>query len=97
MPELPEVESVRLGLVTHTVGRTIVRAESRGARVTLHSPEGLGAVVGAKIGAVARRGKSLWFDLGESALVAHPASSRRVMARAPGFSHCIIVIIMGNP
>ena len=71
MPELPEVESVRLGLVTHTVGRTIVRAESRGARVTRHSPEGLGAVVGAKIGAVARRGKFLWFDLAESALVAH--------------------------
>lgn len=63
MPELPEVESVRRGLVTHAVGQQIVSAESFGARVSRRSVRELSSVAGATVVGVARRGKFLWFDL----------------------------------
>lgn len=63
MPELPEVESVRRGLVTHTVGQQIVSAEPFGARVSRRSVRELSSIAGATVAGVARRGKFLWFDL----------------------------------
>ncbi len=73
MPELPEVETVRRGLAEFTTGFTIASAEGLHPRVLKPASLGpLGAVVGARIKWVNRRGKFLWFVLDrEQALVAH--------------------------
>lgn len=68
MPELPEVETVRRGLVAHLSGRDIRRARVHHPRaVRRHAP---GArhleqwLVGRRVGSVDRRGKYLWLVLG---------------------------------
>ncbi|ADH92793.1 bifunctional DNA-formamidopyrimidine glycosylase/DNA-(apurinic or apyrimidinic site) lyase [Arcanobacterium haemolyticum] len=71
MPELPEVETVRAGLVPHVVGKTIERADLLHSRVARMSEFGLEPVVGATISAVVRRGKYLWMVTEAGALVAH--------------------------
>lgn len=73
MPELPEVETVRRGLVEHTVGRTIESARSLHPRaLNPKSVAELPTVSGAKILDVCRRGKFLWFVLDQPfALAAH--------------------------
>lgn len=64
MPELPEVETVRRGLAEYVVGRTVARAEFRGARVTRRhalGPDDLAArLAGARVASAQRRGKYLW-------------------------------------
>ena len=71
MPELPEVETVRRGLDAYVVGRRIVAAEFRGARVVRRHVPGAAdlsarveqsVVTGAR-----RRGKYLWLVLREPA------------------------------
>ena len=76
MPELPEVESVRLGLASHVIGSRIesvdVRRDSCVRRSA--SPEAFAAdISGRRIDAAVRRGKFLWLvlDGGELALSAH--------------------------
>ncbi len=73
MPELPEVETVRLGLERWCLGKKIIGVEVLHPRAT--NPRSLGAldyVQGAKIENIGRRGKFLWFELDRPlALVAH--------------------------
>lgn len=71
MPELPEVETIRLGLEPYVLGRSIEKAEVLHPRVTRRSPSGLTPVVGKTIHSVARRGKYLWMLTEDSALIAH--------------------------
>jgi len=73
MPELPEVETVRLGLEKWCVGRTITRVETLHPRATNpHSIAALTSLKRAHIGQISRRGKFLWFHLDRPcALVAH--------------------------
>ncbi|QOR46952.1 bifunctional DNA-formamidopyrimidine glycosylase/DNA-(apurinic or apyrimidinic site) lyase [Trueperella pecoris] len=71
MPELPEVETIRLGLEPLVVGRSVVDVEVLNPRAVRRSADGLEPIIGSRIAAVARRGKYLWFDAGERALVAH--------------------------
>ncbi|QRV01559.1 bifunctional DNA-formamidopyrimidine glycosylase/DNA-(apurinic or apyrimidinic site) lyase [Arcanobacterium phocisimile] len=71
MPELPEVETIRRGLVPHVVGKTIARVDALHPRVARMSPEGLDSLAGMTISGVVRRGKFMWFLTGERALVAH--------------------------
>ena len=96
MPELPEVESVRRGLATHTVGRTIIGADTFGSRVIRHTPEGLAPVVGKRIAAVERRGKFLWFDLGDTALVAHLGMSGQFRVDSEGLSHVRATMVLDD-
>lgn len=67
MPELPEVEVVRRGLVDHVVGRTIAELELSGTRVArrhVPGPADLAArVSGRRIRGAHRRGKYLWLVL----------------------------------
>ena len=67
MPELPEVETVRRGLVGHTVGRRIVRARTLHPRVARRHLAGAvdlcDRLAGRRISSVERRGKYLWFPL----------------------------------
>lgn len=71
MPELPEVETIRLGLEPFVVGRTIERAEAYHPRVARRSPAGLDPVIGQTITGVARRGKYMWLLTNDMAIIAH--------------------------
>lgn len=68
MPELPEVEVVRRGLVDHVVGRTIESLALSGSRVARRHLAGPGdledRVAGRTVVAARRRGKYLWMVLG---------------------------------
>jgi formamidopyrimidine-DNA glycosylase len=73
MPELPEVEIVRLGLAHLLTGYTFRSALDMHQRTLKSSSlKPLTAVVGARIMSLNRRGKFLWFELNRDfALVAH--------------------------
>ncbi len=63
MPELPEVEVSRLGLVPHLCGQPIVGAVLRIARLRHDLPPGLTErIVGLRLDGIVRRGKYLLFD-----------------------------------
>ena len=71
MPELPEVETVRLGLESLIDGATIDSVEVRRESCVRLMPGGAGefaeAVAGMSFAAVARRGKYLWLPLEDAA------------------------------
>jgi formamidopyrimidine-DNA glycosylase len=73
MPELPEVETVRLGLSHLLTGFTFRSAQDLHPRTLKPaSLEPLSSVIGARITSINRRGKFLWFELDRDfALVAH--------------------------
>jgi len=64
MPELPEVETVRLGLDAHVVGRRIFDARQLHPRaLNPKSISGLDSLIGSTVLATGRRGKFLWLVL----------------------------------
>jgi formamidopyrimidine-DNA glycosylase len=73
VPELPEVETVRLRLAPAVVGRRLERVEIRDARLTRpEDPVVVAAeLVGERVAALERRGKYLvfWFESGRGLLV----------------------------
>ena len=73
MPELPEVETVRLGLAKHVIGKKIRKIQVHHSRATApKSLAPLSSLAGSKIKGVSRRGKFLWFELDRpEVLVAH--------------------------
>ncbi|MDO5066853.1 MAG: bifunctional DNA-formamidopyrimidine glycosylase/DNA-(apurinic or apyrimidinic site) lyase [Propionibacteriaceae bacterium] len=75
MPELPEVEVVRRGLETHLAGRRIIGVHVLHDRPVRSHPggtEGFAAeLTGRSVDAIRRRGKYLWFVLGDDAVIAH--------------------------
>ena len=72
MPELPEVETTRRGLMPRVVGRTIRDVVIRERRLRWPVPRGLAARLrGSRVVAIGRRGKYLLFDCGSGSLVAH--------------------------
>jgi formamidopyrimidine-DNA glycosylase len=89
VPELPEVEVVRLGLAEHVVGRTLATVEVRHPRSVRRHLAGeldfAGRLAGRQIKAARRRGKYLWLDLGEDeALLAHLGMSGQLRIQPPG-------------
>ncbi len=90
MPELPEVEVVRRGLVDHVVGRRIAAAQFLSARVVRR--HALGAqdlsarLADQEISAANRRGKYLWFELepAGAALLIHLGMSGQLLVQDPG-------------
>ena len=84
MPELPEVETVRLDLIREKIpGSMIVRAEVFWPR-TLHRPAMnvfLKEIVGLRIKNLSRRGKYLIFELSEAFLIMHLRMSGRIEVR----------------
>ncbi|GAB10981.1 formamidopyrimidine-DNA glycosylase [Gordonia araii NBRC 100433] len=70
MPELPEVETVRLGVEKHVVGQTFtdvaVRHDRAVRRQTGGAPELIGRLRGKTAVAARRRGKYLWLDLADA-------------------------------
>jgi formamidopyrimidine-DNA glycosylase len=89
VPELPEVEVVRLGLAEHVVGRTLASVQVRHPRsVRRHLAGDLdfaARLAGREVKAARRRGKYLWVDLGgEEALLAHLGMSGQLRIQPPG-------------
>lgn len=69
MPELPEVETIRLGLQDKIIGLRITDVEVRVAKIFQGNPK---EVIGAKIKRISRRAKILIFDLDNNkSLVIH--------------------------
>lgn len=87
MPELPEVETVRLGLAEHVVGRTIESVtvtHPRSVRRHLEGAADLAArMAGQRVASAERRGKYLWltFDDGDDALVVHLGMSGQMLVQ----------------
>ena len=73
MPELPEVETIRRGLVSKVVGKMIDHVEIRCPQIVQHpSPARLRLLLAHQtIQLISRRGKFLVFDLGELRLLVH--------------------------
>lgn len=66
MPELPEVETIRLSLLPHVVGTTIVGVEVRERRLRRPlAPDFERSLRNRPIGRITRRGKYLLFDIGD--------------------------------
>ena len=85
MPELPEVETIRRGLALRISGRRIVRAELRRPDLRRPFPPMLAKrLTGARIGALARRGKYILIELDETGLLLlHLGMSGRITAAGP--------------
>lgn len=87
MPELPEVETVRRGVEPHVLGRRIVRAVVREARLRWPVPPEFAAFVeNRRITATARRGKYLLLSLDEAGdrLIVHLGMSGRLFVLGQG-------------
>jgi formamidopyrimidine-DNA glycosylase len=89
MPELPEVEVVRLGLQAHVAGREIAEVEVLHERAirrhTLGADDFTGRLAGARINATRRRGKYLWLELsGGEAVLAHLGMSGQMLVQPEG-------------
>ncbi|MDR2450569.1 MAG: bifunctional DNA-formamidopyrimidine glycosylase/DNA-(apurinic or apyrimidinic site) lyase [Candidatus Accumulibacter sp.] len=95
MPELPEVEVSRLGLLPHLTGRTLVRAVFRAAKLRhALTPELASRLAGKRIRVILRRGKYLLFGCAggedEGWLILHlgmSGSLRLVSPDAPAQKH----------
>jgi NDP-sugar pyrophosphorylase family protein len=86
MPELPEVETVRLGLLPVMEGHVLTQVETRRGDLRLPFPQGFAARMrGRKVKALRRRAKYLLADLdsGET-LVIHLGMSGRMSVYAEG-------------
>lgn len=80
MPELPEVETARLGLEPFVAGRTVAGVWIGRADLRRAVPEGLGqSVTGRRVEALARRGKVMIWHLDDGgAVLIHLGMSGRV-------------------
>src|SRR5580704_15459875 len=88
MPELPEVETVRVGLERHVVGRTVADVQvlhPRAVRRDLAGPAGFAAAMaGRTVKRAERRGKYLWLALDDDeALLAHLGMSGQLLVGDP--------------
>lgn len=84
MPELPEAETVRAGLATHVVGRTVESVSVLHPRTVRRQPGGppelAARLTGRTVTAAVRRGKYLWLSLDDDqALLAHLGMSGQLL------------------
>src|SRR5260221_6378446 len=79
MPELPEVETTRRGLLPHLVGRRIRGAVVRNANLRWPVPEDLARrLSGEEVLGIRRRGKYLLIDFRKGHLLVHLGMSGRL-------------------
>jgi len=86
MPELPEVETVRRGLVPLLEGRHLVRVETRRADLRIPFPPCLAErLIGRTVTRIGRRAKYLRLDFDDGrVLLLHLGMSGRIRLSAPG-------------
>ena len=100
MPELPEVETSRLGLTPHVVGRTVESAvvRQRKLRHTV-SPGVTRTLPGCAVYDLRRRAKYLLFDTPKGSLIVHlgmSGSLKIVDADEPPMAHDHVDIVFDN-
>ena len=79
MPELPEVETTRRGLLPHVEGKLIKAAVVRSRALRLPVPRNLArTLAGSTVRNIGRRGKYLLFDCGHGTLIIHLGMSGRL-------------------
>jgi formamidopyrimidine-DNA glycosylase len=88
MPELPEVETVRAGLESRVLGRTIATAAVLNPRAVRRDPAGpagfTAAMTGRTLVRAERRGKYMWFAMDDDeALLAHLGMSGQLLVGEP--------------
>ncbi|MBF4160431.1 bifunctional DNA-formamidopyrimidine glycosylase/DNA-(apurinic or apyrimidinic site) lyase [Nocardioides acrostichi] len=88
MPELPEVETVRVGLERHVTGAIVRSVEVLHPRPVRRDPRGpdgfAAALIGRTLLAARRRGKYLWVPLDDgNALLAHLGMSGQMLVQPP--------------
>jgi len=86
MPELPEVETTRRGILPHVRGRRVSAVVVRDGRLRWPVPQDLaGLLTGRTVRDVRRRGKYLLFDLDDATLLIHlgMSGSLRVLHSPP--------------
>ena len=85
MPELPEVETTRLGLQPRLLGHTLTRVVVRNPRLRWPVPDDLDArLAGQILQGIARRGKYLLFDFGAITQIVHLGMSGSLRFAEPG-------------
>lgn len=87
MPELPEVETVRRGLIPVLEGRRIVHADVRRPDMRIPFPPGLaGWLTGRRVTSIARRAKYMLISFADSdqVLVVHLGMSGRMVVAGAG-------------
>ncbi|HET9701451.1 MAG TPA: bifunctional DNA-formamidopyrimidine glycosylase/DNA-(apurinic or apyrimidinic site) lyase, partial [Burkholderiales bacterium] len=91
MPELPEVETTRRGLLPRVVGKRIEGARAHDRRLRWPVPRNLARLVsGLRVESLERRGKYLLFRLGAGTLIVHlgmSGSLRLLPADTPREKH----------
>jgi formamidopyrimidine-DNA glycosylase len=84
MPELPEVETTRRGLLPHVLGKRVSGVVVRDARLRWPVPSDLERRLrGERFVAIRRRGKYLVFDMRHGHLLVHLGMSGRLSLVAP--------------
>ena len=84
MPELPEVETTRLGLLPRLQGRTLTRIVVRNPNLRWPVPSDLEAhLKGRAIKGLTRRGKYLLFDFGSATQLVHLGMSGSLRLTVP--------------
>ena len=99
MPELPEVEVTRRGLMTHLKGRVISAVAVRQPRLRWPVPRAVRQLAGRKVQSVRRRGKYLLVDLGDGHLILHlgMSGSLRVLPHGtPAEKHDHFDLVLGD-
>jgi len=85
MPELPEVETTRQGLLPRLRGRTLRRIVVRNPQLRWPVPDDLEArLAGLPLMALERRGKYLLFDFGAATQIVHLGMSGSLRFAGPG-------------
>ena len=86
MPELPEVETIRLGLIPVLSGQRIVRVDARRGDLRVPLPENFTArLAGRHVQVLRRRAKYLLVDLdGGETMIVHMGMSGRFTVHLPG-------------
>ena len=84
MPELPEVETTRTGLLPRLQGRTLLRIVVRNPRLRWPVPVDLEAkLAGRSLDSLGRRGKYLLFDFGAATQIVHLGMSGSLRFAGP--------------
>src|SRR6266436_9062333 len=84
MPELPEVEVTRRGLLPHLSGRVISGVEIREPRLRWPVAPTVRRLAGRTIRSIHRRGKYLLVDCGDGHLILHLGMSGSLRVLPPG-------------
>lgn len=100
MPELPEVETTRLGISPHVQGQTLHKVVVRDARLRWPVPHDLATKVeGKSLLSIVRRGKYLIFEFDQGAIIGHlgmTGSMRIVQHDEPPAFHDHLDLVFQN-